>query len=81
MVFNGSFSRHLYRKIYEKYKIGKIDFCIIWDLGGSSGVQNTPMGCGNNFHTRQNISENSLFLDFLYFLEFTPRGIYLLLFF
>ena len=31
----------------------KTYFCIIWQLGGSNSVQNTPTGCGNDFHTRQ----------------------------
>ena len=28
-------------------------FFTIWQLGRSRYVQNTPTGCGNNFHTRQ----------------------------
>ena len=34
-----------------------IGSCTIWELGGSSGVQNTPMGSGNDFHTRATNSE------------------------
>ncbi len=37
----------------KKIKSGQIIFCIIWELGGPSGVQNTPTGCGNDFHTRE----------------------------
>ncbi len=43
----------MYIYIGKNRKINKkSDFCIIWELGGSSRVQNTPTGSGNHFHTR-----------------------------
>ena len=35
-----------------QYLLEHICFCVICQLEGSSGLQNTPTVCGNNFHTR-----------------------------
>ena len=48
----------------------KLDFRIIWELGGQERVQNTLTGCGIIFHYRGLDSED---FDFLTFGEFANR--------
>ena len=43
----------------------KSDFCIIWQLGGSGMVQNTPTGSGNDLPTRGTHFQKLMFSTFV----------------
>ena len=49
----------------NQYHQQKLNFGIMWQLRGSSSVQNTRMGCGNHLPTRKTHSGNLMFLTFL----------------